>query len=518
MLRMRKLVDNWSPDVFILFLWVKFLQFLKIIGIKPKEDGWRRTTRVYLRTEQSKFILACFRLCLYSQGESEIDEDLDTKKKKLIEKLRRFFQFQPTVQWQINWSRFWARKKKKNEIDISCVDFGQNGNLKSIIPYLDAFGGASSLEGISDETRDIVIKGIINAYNVTKDLADKKRPLILKKRLKVWLKVQLRAQSKEIMRQAEDFAKRILTSTFISFEQLDSAKERFEVPDFIKRKHAGFGFLNIVCRLIQDNEVDLWFQCHHVCEDGMPVQEALQALKSKWGTCGKLKIPAVCCEKMSKASLCSSQEPEVYFAGRFISFTPFLKAIKENNKQHSEGGKITPFRFFIWKLGNHPIFKGKKIIMPIDLHSTGKRERSLGFAIIRPSIFLKNKSPKEGLSNFREEFNRQVKNTLLRRSETYELFESYAISPPVFYAFTERVMRSALKEFTGSIGVSIIDKADMFIAPSSDIQTDGFIALSSFFTATESGGRVCYVSAKGPKDKVKDYLAAINEIASINKL
>ncbi len=518
MLRMRKLVDRWSPDVLTLFLWVKFLQFLKIIGIKPKEDGWRRTTRVYLRTEHSKFALGCFRLCLDSQDELEEGESLDAKKKRLIDKLRKFFKSQPTVQWQINCSWFWVQKKKKSEIDIAYVDFGQNGNLKSVTPYFDTFSGVSRLEGASDEIKDIVIKGIINSYNATKDFTDKKRPLVLKKRLKEWLKIQLRGQSKEVKQLAENLAERVLTSTFISFEQLDSAQKRFEVPDFIKRKHTGFGFLNIVCRLVHGNEVDLWFQCHHVCEDGMPMQEVLQALKRKWGTYGKIKIPAACCEKPQEPRLFSSEEDGVYFAGGFISFTPFLKCIKEKNKQLTGGKKMTPFRFFIWKLGNHPVFEGKKIIIPIDLHSTGARERSLGFAIIRPSIFFDNNNPQEGLANFQEEFDQQVKNTLLRKSETYELFESYAISPPVFYALTGKIMSSALKELTGSIGVSIIDKADMFVAPSSDIQTDGFISLSSFFTATESGGRACYVSAKGPKDKVKDYLAAIAEVASIEKI
>ena len=66
----------------------------------------------------------------------------------------------------------------------------------------------------------------------------------------------------------------------------------------------------------------------------------------------------------------------------------------------------------------------------------------------------------------------------------------------------------------GTVGLTIIKKADLFIAPFSDVHTSGFIAIGNLFSPAENGGKVCNISIKGPREKVEKYMQTIKEIAS----
>ena len=69
-----------------------------------------------------------------------------------------------------------------------------------------------------------------------------------------------------------------------------------------------------------------------------------------------------------------------------------------------------------------------------------------------------------------------------------------------------------LQEFTGTLGITIIKKADFFVAPASDIHTDGFIAFSNFSLPSAGGGKVGVVSMKGPKEKIQGYMDVLRDI------
>lgn len=69
-----------------------------------------------------------------------------------------------------------------------------------------------------------------------------------------------------------------------------------------------------------------------------------------------------------------------------------------------------------------------------------------------------------------------------------------------------------MKDFTGTVGITIIKKADFFISPYSDIHSDGFIAFSNFSLPSDNGRKVCAVSMKGPKEKIQKYMRVLNEL------
>lgn len=502
---MRNLIEKWSPRVFILFFFIKILQCLKRWGIANREDGWRKITRVYLRTEQSKFALACFGL------------DLSNETENIIKGLAQFFREQPATHWQLKWDRFSVQRIKKDTVDFVQAGFDAHGNLNFMVFYLDP---DKKLDTLGDKLKNTLIRGIIDTYNKTRNLNDKKRPLILKRQLDKWLTKELGYADINVQSEARVFTQRILSAVFICFEKTAaeaSDYRRFDPPDFLRRKHPGLGPFSITCRFNDDFAgKDIWVQCHHACMDGSPLQELLDELKKRWGITSPLKFPPSSYQKIINAQLYSTGEDKkgIYGVNKIISLNPLLNIAKEINQENWDHSQkcITLFRLFIWKLGNHPVFKGKKFLIPVNLPQHNHRERALGFVLIRPSSYFTKGGAEEGFLEFQREFNRQAKLAITRKSESYELLESFALVSPAIYALVLKLALAAVQEFVGSIGVSIINKADVFISPASDVHTDGFIALGNFFTPTEDGNFGCSISIKGPKNKIGDYLSAIDEI------
>ncbi len=500
-----KVARNYSFYAYFLFLGIRFLQFLEKIGFSSAKDPWRKTAQSYLRTEHAKFVLACPRLQLPEAKNLRQEQNL------IIDKLRHFIKSEPALCWKLNWTRFAAYPEKTEVVDVVKADFNKKGNLEKFDIYFDS---SKQLKGLDLKSNNFLIKKICQIYNKTKDYGDKKRPLILKRKLYNFFKKKSKDFGFKSQKQAEIFIDKFLAATFISFKE---SQLRYQIPDFIKCKNAAYGFLNIILRKNKDlKELDLWFQCHHACNDGVPVQECLNRLKEIWPVSGKIKVSLEKYNQNSKPKLISTKDKKkgVYLATKFISFVGFLKRVKKINR-NSQAVKLTPFRFFIWKLGNHPTFKGKKFIIPIDLQSDFQGQRSLGFSVIKPSAFFDSKTQDQGLAKFQKEFDCQISLALKRCSEIAELFRIFSLLPPFFYAFIAKFMQPALKEITADLGISIIDKADLFVAPYSDIQTDGFIALSNFFTAADDRKKVCYLSCKGPYQKVNKYLDAIGEVAKL---
>jgi hypothetical protein len=305
----------------------------------------------------------------------------------------------------------------------------------------------------------------------------------------------------------------------LHFETFSDEDKRFHAPSFIKFKHPGFGFLNILCRLAEDlSEADLWFQFSHIPDDGVPMQEALDDLKREWNTCGAFNFPSFGCRGREIAELCSTDKHRqaVYHTNDLVDFRPLLKLRRELNREYANRpcGSITFGALLIWKMAHYRAFDDVKFAVPVDLKATASRERTLGFVFIRPGMYFDGKKQDGGFLNFQKAFNRQLLNTRKRKSASYELLESYALSAPVIYNFTIRCLHRILCDFVGSVGITIIKEADFFIAPLSDVHTQGFIAISNFLISGEDGSKVCNISIKGPKDKVENYIKVIKEVAA----
>ena len=215
----------------------------------------------------------------------------------------------------------------------------------------------------------------------------------------------------------------------------------------------------------------------------MPMQELLASLKERWGCLGVLPYPAL----NSPAA-----RPEILYAGNrlfrnrfFIDFEPMLELRRELNAKYVTlmEGPATVAGMLIWGLAQHRFFRNCKMLFPVDAEpkSGNPAERELSLVFIRAGEYFDLKNPLNGFLNFQREFNQRLWRTRKGESESYELLELYSMIHPVFYQIGLRLMPDSMSEFVGSMGLSILRNADIFISPLSDLQVNGFMLILNAF-------------------------------------
>lgn len=519
-LRMRRLIDRWTPAVAFLFSFLKFLQVFKKIGGRVKESGWRTAMKAYSRIEHSKFILVAFRLKVFEGRSGQPDPDETAE--RVVRRLACFFENVPELQWQLEWTAWHVTRKRKKFIDIVRARYRDDGSLESLCPHLDARG--PGFDGLDAALTGKLLDLIMGHYNQTRNVRDKIRPWILQKKITGSFSRDF-SLTAQIRQNAERYISRVLSAAFVSFEILPSRSlfeaERFQEPHFIKRKHPGLGLLNILCRLRADfDEADLWIQFHHIPVDGVPMQEVLRRLKEEWGTRGEIKFPSLGNLPRNRPELCSTRSGDrgTYHETAFIDFRAFLAARKELAGRYSGqvAGGLSVVGLLLWGLAHHPNFRGKKFFFPVDVagNQETEEERVVGAVFIRPGRYFDAKNPACGFIAFQNEFNRRLALAQARRGESHEMLELYALTTPLIYGLTRRLAPKALGEFIGTVGVTMIKDSDLFITPMSETHTDGFLAFGNLLIPTEDGGAAGAVSVRGKKLEIAGHLDAVRAVVS----
>jgi pimeloyl-ACP methyl ester carboxylesterase len=520
--KISSLVHRWSPGIFLIFVFLKILQLLKSFGLKTKESGWRKTMGTYLRTEQSKFGLAVFGLDFLSdQGKIDV-LPFEEAKAHVIKRLALFLKSVPTIQWKLKWGKFRVFRERQKFVDVIDVTFSDNGNIVSLTPYLDIDGPPFS--ELNEEENRKICDLFIKEYNRVKDVKDEKRPRLLRKNLHNWVKEQ-EAMSSLLKKEAISLLDRLLSGNSVIFQVLSKEAsgpsiERFTSPEFIKHKHAGFGLLNISCRFNHSlDEADFWFQFQHVPVDGVPMQEFLLDLKRTWGIRRHLIYPPLKSTQPMEPQRCSTflkNGKALYQTTTFIDFRPILKLRKRVNTEFSSamGGPATVVSIVMWGLIQHKSLRDRKFLFPVELAECPitKQERAPCAMFIKPSEFLNQKNRMKGFFDFQYEFNRMMNATRARKSASYEMIELYALTFPWLYTLTRKIMPRALGEFIGTVGLTMIKDADMFISPLSDVQSDGFFAIGNLLVDTADGNKAGCVSIRAPQEKIPQYVEAFNQL------
>jgi pimeloyl-ACP methyl ester carboxylesterase len=520
-LRMSRLVDRWTLGTAIIFCFIKILQVLKKIGFKAEENGWRKATGIFLRREHSKFILASFRLN-YLREKREVN--LAEAKTLLVTRLADFLRLNPACHWTLDWSRRAILQRRKIFFtDIIEAEFDNDGVLVKLVPHLDQ--SRESFYGLNEEILQHAVEQTVKVYNENRLVEDHKRAWVIDKKLKRWTrKYKLSFAGKQELRLLLD---RILNATIIQFEVLDDSsksflRSRLATPNLSKKKHPGSGLMNIVCRFTPDyQEADLWFQHHHVPVDGMPMQEMLEKLKAEWGEVGSILYPAL----GSKDA-----KPEIFYLGdrifRARMYVDFDKVInvrrKVNEKYYAEmGGPASIASIIIWGMAHSKFFADKKYLFPVDTASIVdfEADRNISLLTIRPQRFFDERNPMEGFLKFQREFNHRLLATRMGKSESHEMLELYSIAHPLFYYIAKYFMPKALGEILGSVGVTIIKNAEMFVSPLTEIQLNGFMAIGNLKMQTEDGKTLGAVSICGSRAHIKEYIKAVDFLtANCDKL
>ena len=517
-LSMRRLTDRWTPSILFMLFVLKLLQVCKKLGLSAGENGWRKLSGIFLRNEHSKFMLTVFRLNYHSL--TKLPSDMRGAKNILIDRLADSLRRSPSCHWALEWKKFRAGRKRIYFTDIVEAEFDGKGHLVKLIPHFDNTRETFTLlkEAIIQKT----LKKIIRHYNENekKRVGDHKRAWKTYKSMRRWV-YTIRGLSFPGRHELCHLIERVLNSTFIQFELLGDtpeqlAKDRFAIPRVITRRHPGFGLLNIICRFTTDySESDLWLQYHHVPVDGMPMQEMLSSLKQEWGAVGPTTLPALSS---------SAGKPELFSCGgsvvrgrSFVNFERFLKFRSYLNKKYyvEMGGNASLASLIVWGLAQQKYFDGRKFLIPLDteLISNYPRDRNISFIIIRPGKYFDKDNPLQGFFNYQRAYNEQIFLTKLGKSETFEVFELYAMVHPLICWGANQLIPKAMGEILGTAGLTMLKDADLVVSPLTDLQFNGFAALGNLRMPTEDGKTAGGVTFSGTKREVKEYIEGFNNLA-----
>ncbi len=514
-LKMTRLVDRWSLGTVLLLGFIKFLQLLKKLGMRAEENGWRKATGIFLRNEYSKFVLSCFRLTYCRR---EVPTDFIDARQILITKLAEYIRAHSQLHWSAAPGRFQLGRKKVQVTDILEAFYDKNGELLWLEMHFDSTRENFQLL-TPDQIRDTLRRMVININKLR--LKEGNQGQVLAGRMRRWAR-RVPGYSYGARQELRNMVERFLTATFIHCELLPKDPEkqkarRLSSPNLRKYRNPAWGLLNIIARFTPDlREVDLWMQYHHVPVDGMPMQELLADLKNQWGSAGILPYPAL----DSPAA-----KPETLYAGNrlfrnrfFINFEPILQLRKELNEQYSARmeGPATIAGMIIWGLAQHHFFQNSKTLFPVDSEprSGNPAERELSLVFIRAGQYITPENRLEGFLNFQKEFNGRLWHTRKGSSESYELLELYSMIHPLFYRIGQRILPGSMGEFVGSMGISILRDAEIFISPLSDLQIHGFMTIGNLTHPTEDGKTAGAVTSCGTRYQINCYKEAMTNLAN----
>ncbi len=505
-MRLTRLFDFWRPGTLFLIVILKVLTFFRWLGVHAGQHSWRKISRFFLQREYSKFAIGQFRLKLGPESASS-----DPAEKRLETKLMQCLLERPELHEASEQSFFSRRSRGKLFCDLMVAETAPDGSLRNLIPHFDP-RYPHPIKFTAE-----VISTVIAVYNEKRHLSDIRRPreIRLECRRRLNQITSFRPRSRLLIRRIFD---RVMSGTFLFYdarlpasgEELD--RIRFTPPDLGVFRHPGWGQTNIICRLTADGtEADLWWQFNHAMADGAPMQELLGDLKKDWGAAGPLYFPA----------LNGLVTPPVFLNGRnslfracfFADFTPLLRLRSSLNRMCAQqmNGKASFAALLMWGMARHPYFRDRKILLPVDCR-TPDGKRQLGLLITRPDRFDRGDSPLDDFCSFQADVNRLLLEIRTGRAETSEMLSLFGMLHPFFYHFTAKVYPYALQEMLGTVGISIISGAEVFVSPQTDIQINGFLALGSALIETRDNRRAGSVCISGTREQIRMYHEALSQL------
>ena len=185
------LVESWNPGTFFLFINIRFLIFLYRLFPRHHSDGWRKTTEAHHRTEQSKYIGSLFNMAVKN----------------------------PSIKDQ--------KSFENNYSDFAHVSYSGDGDLEELEFYP---GETYPISLAQQQALKEIIPIILDSFNTTKELPDKKRPLILRKKIIQKITVNIIGHYHH---EYKELADRILGATWISFGEVSSGSLTRRIPGMV---------------------------------------------------------------------------------------------------------------------------------------------------------------------------------------------------------------------------------------------------------------------------------------------
>ena len=440
---MRRLFDRWVPEALTMMGAIKFLQFLRLLGVKATVNGWRKVTSIFLRGESSKFVLGCFRLkpdagALFAAPNKEIAAS------RLAAKLAAYLRVSDDIDYWVEPGRLAFVRRRRRFRDLLYVEVDKFGMIVKLKPYWDGLSRElESASPILEETLEFIKYQCNKMHNKPEQV----RAVVLLEAMKTWARRQSRFYYFGRRRRMY-LVHRILNATVLFCEFMPSGdeknllRERFQMPDFSRYRIPGLGMLGVMARFTGDlKEVDLWCQFNHVATDGLPMQEFLTRLKSDWGSVDKVVFPATQENILSNMQLRYAGEGN-FRALFFADFEPLLAVRRYLNEHYQQamGGNAAVAGLIMWGVSRHDIFARQKFLLPVDAGMLDN-DRILNLMMIRPRQFAheNSKSPLEDYCRFQKEMNLRLEQARTGRGAVSEFLELCALMHPFFYHLARKI-------------------------------------------------------------------------------
>ncbi len=516
---LRQIFDRWMPEALTMMGALKFLQFLRLLGVRATVSGWRKVSSIFLRGEASKFILASFRLLPDSAALLPAPDRL-TAEARLAAKLAAYLRITGAIRYWVEPGRLAFVRHRRRFCDLVLARLNDDGLIVELIPYFDP--AAPELEAAESALLGDILETARTLGNTLRELPETRRAPELLARMREWA----RRESKFNYfgrRRRMWLAQRILHSTILFCEVLpecsdpvSEAKMRTLLPDFRKFRNPGLGMLGAVARFTPDfREFDLWCQFNHVAVDGAPMQEFMSNFKRDWGSAGPVKYPPLPASGVSHTEVRYAGDG-IFRAQFFADFQPLLAARTYLNEHCADAmaGRASVAGLVMWGLTRHPAFARKKLLLPVDAGARNG-DRDLGLLMIRPRQFARRRrnNPLADYCDFQREMNRRMEQARTGAGAVSEFLELCALMHPFFYHAAQRLWPRALNEVLGTAGLTILKDAELFISPMTDFQSGGFIAIGNLAMPTVDGGTAAAVSITGRRTQIRNCLAAARHLS-----
>jgi len=418
--------------------------------------------------------------------------------------LLAFFATEPDAHFSLGWLPDVTVRSRTPWVDLMVLRFAADGRLEGLRPWWSAVK-----RGPSDSAQQRVHTAIVEAYNRTRGLPEIERPRRLHD-------LALRVLSTGTPAPPEEIAclERTLAACCLSFETVDpaNAAARFTPPAFCTRQTLGFGYLSCVARASHDDTVDLWTSAHHVGLDGVPLQDLLSRLEQAWGT-GPVTFPAATPGRaFSGPHRCHADgERPVDMLTAFVDFAPVLD-LRRALSAHLRC-EVTFGALVAWLLSEEPEFAGVRVASTVDVPASDSYERDVDVVSLRPADYRTGPGPWDGLERFAGEFNRLIAACRDRTSPVRINMQTAGHLPAWAHSTLVRSNPAALDETFGTLCVTIIRDARVFVAPMTDLGLGlGFLAIGNATLPSVSGGRVTAVSMKGDAGRIDHYPAILQRV------
>ena len=479
-------------------------------GLRRPPEGWRRTLGILLRSEPTRFALSAFGLRVPPAANGS--RDPAAVEAQAAGQLRAFLASQPDAHFALEWREAVTVRRRIARVDVALLRFSPRGELEAVQPHL----ADAAPDDRPDSMCEQVHRALVSAYNRTRHLPEVQRTAVLPREVEA----ACASADQRAQRAMTAYARRLLSACCLSFETvaLSAPSQRFRPPDFCTRRTLGFGFLSVVMRLAPDAAfVDVWMSAHHVGLDGVPLQELVSALERAWGTAERATFPPADCDRpfMAMRPCSVPGERDVHEMLAFVDFSPVFALRRALNERYAGavGGPITFGTLLAWLLTREPEFAAARIASTVDVAASGGYDRDVDVVPLRPADFARGTDPWDGLVEFAREFNRLIAASRTRTSPLRRSMQTAGLLPAWAHAHAVRSNPAALDATFGSLCVTIIRDAKVFVAPMTDLGLGhGFFAIGDTNLPSADGRCVTAVSIKGEAGRIAGHAAILQRV------